>query len=431
MPRPIHIGVGHEQRPISTEADVRVTPVCDDSASSLGVKASLGRAKTVWQIASILLGVRDMEQRQRDEWPAARLFHLSGGLRAFNAFEGRILIQTPNVEGTHLNFTSPDYYSAVDVLRNGLGRQVIGADFYTDAASYEGRSPADWKSLYSPGKHQSYCGSQADEWSFLAHAAFKRKDAALYDVSRRVSHQMRVCDWRLRQISEAYQDQLKYRTQRSFKGGVRLRDQLTWAGYLAIQSFLVDACVLRDYFAEYFARLRVSAGDLPAQGMPRAMAGLLHKYLGKADGSVPLVKLLQDATAAGGWLHMLGRYRDLVVHTAPLESAGRHLMAITELRIYGQNASLPSVRLPLPLDPDKLEQIRAKGEHLNDPDMEFARAGYTIQDAETHPDGLDYCHHSLCHLVYLSSQLLAQAPYKPEIPHLTIGEDGIAKDVNS
>lgn len=367
--------------------------------------------------------------REQNKWPAARIFHISGGVRAFNAFDGGLLIQTPNLEGTHLNFVTPDYYSAVDVLRRGLGLQVIGADFFVDQSSFEGKSPVNWKSLYSPGKHEAHCSSQADQWSFLAHSAFKQSDPSIYDVSRRISHQLRVCDWRLRQISEAYQDQLRYRMRESFKSGQRFRDQLTWAGYLSIQSFLVDACILRDYFAEYFARLRVKAGDLPSDKIFRAAAGLSN-YLGKADPNIPLVKLLLDATSSGGWLQVLGRYRDLVVHTAPLESAGRHLVAFTELRIHGPGASLPAIRLPLPLDPHGLEQSRAKGEHLSDPDMEFARAGYTIKPADGYLDGLDYCHHSLCHLTYLSSQLLGNAPYEPRIPRLTIGNDGFAQDVD-
>lgn len=370
------------------------------------------------------------EQRQRDEWPAARLFHMSGGLRAFNAFDGQVLVQTPNLEGTHLAFTTPDYYSAVDVLRRGLNRQVIGADFFTNQASFEGRLPVNWKSLHTPGKHEAHCGGQADEWSFLAHSAFKQKDPAIYDVSRRISHQMRVCDWRLRQVSDAYCDQLHYRLQSPFKAGVRFTDQLTWAGYLAIQSFLVDACVLRDCFAEYFARLRVMAGDLSAKEMPRAMSGLVKRYLKITNSTAPLILLLRDATATGGWLQILGRYRDLVVHTAPLERAGEHLMALTELRVYGANASLPAIRLPLPLDPDGLEQARANGQHLNDPDMAFARAGYTIKDPENHHDGLDYCHASLCQLTHLSGQLLAAAPYKPEVPHLVMGEDGMAREAD-
>ena len=168
-----------------------------------------------------------MEQKQRDEWGAARLFHLSGGLRAFNAFDHQVLIQTPTIEGNHLSFTTSDYYSAVDVLRQGLGRQVIGADFYTSKASFEGRLPTNWKSLHAPGRHEAYCSVQADQWSFLAHSAFNHRDPAIYDVSTRINHQMRVCDWRLRQVSEAYRDQLRYVLQGPFKPGIRFADQLT------------------------------------------------------------------------------------------------------------------------------------------------------------------------------------------------------------
>src|SRR5438105_3706009 len=92
--------------------------------------------------------------------------------------------------------------------------------------------------------------SNTEIWRQIAHAAFKAKRGRLWDSASRIAHQLRVCGWRLRQVSEAYRDQLWARSDGKFAAGQHFQDQFTWLVYLAIQSFLLDACILRDYIAE-------------------------------------------------------------------------------------------------------------------------------------------------------------------------------------
>ena len=104
----------------------------------------------------------------------------------------------------------------------------------------------------------------------------------LWDTASRIGHQLRVCDWRLREISEAYSTQLLARLKRKdFKIGTRFEDGFTWLTYLSLQSFLVDACILRDYLSEFAAEyIYKPMIDLGNQRIT-AMGALKKKVLNK------------------------------------------------------------------------------------------------------------------------------------------------------
>ena len=144
----------------------------------------------------------------------------------------------------------------------------------------------------------------------------------LWDTASRIGHQLRVCDWRLREISEAYSNQLLARLkQKDFKIGTRFEDGFTWLTYLSLQSFLVDACILRDYLSEFAAEyIYKPLIDLKNQRIT-AMAALKKKVLNKISDPDTLTKELEMAAGENGWLTLLGNYRDLVVHSAPLAQA--------------------------------------------------------------------------------------------------------------
>src|SRR5690606_22337761 len=106
-----------------------------------------------------------------------------------------------------------------------------------------------------------HCFNQADIWSHIAHAAIKQNNGLLWDVAQRISHLLRVCDWRLRQVSECYRDLLYAIVQaHEYTEGRRFMDRHTWLIYMEIESFLVSACVLRDSLAEYRALLLSQSG---------------------------------------------------------------------------------------------------------------------------------------------------------------------------
>lgn len=264
------------------------------------------------------------------------------------------------------------------------------------------------------------CAEQADQWSFIAHSAFRQSNGQLWDVASRISHQLRVCDWRLRQVSECYRDQLHAKVRRNeFKQGRRFKDGFTWLGYLSIQAFLVDACVLRDYLAEYRALILTQSGEKQFKGKITRIASLKKQFLSKDSLARPVDRELQDSTEPGGWLHALGNYRDLVVHYAPLASAGRSLYAICEAVPLDGETTLPSIKLPIPPDPEKISVGRASGSHFDDPELSYARFSNALEDPLSAQDDLQYSHASLGKLALLARALGAISPVKGEMRVLT------------
>lgn len=352
------------------------------------------------------------------EAPAVRSIHLQGGCRA-NDIGERLQLELIASNGRHAELIPPSFHHAYGVLRRA-GFLIVGADFFFEIEQADGRRLPSWQA-HHPIRGTSWpCADQADKWSFIAHSAIRQKNGLLWDVATRISHQLRSCDWRLRQVSEAYRDQLHAKVRAGkFVYGQRFFDGFTWLGYLAIQAFLADACVLRDNLAEYRALVLTQSGHRIFTGKITRIASLKKQYLSKCQLTIPVDQQLQKATDPGGWLRLLGGYRDLVVHYAPLASGGQDLYALcTQIPLDAQT-TLPSIKLPIPADPDKISAARTSGAHVDDPEQNYARFLNAIRDPASALDGLGYAHSVLGHLSMLASELAALSPAKPEMRVLT------------
>jgi hypothetical protein len=321
--------------------------------------------------------------------------------------------------GRVAEFVPPSFYHAYGVLKKA-GFLVVGADFYLEVAQADGRRLPDWRAYHHIGRTSWPCAEQADTWGFIAHSAIRQENGPLWDVASRIRHQLRTCDWRLRQVSECYRDQLhaKVRSE-GFVEGQRFVDGFTWLGYLAIQSFLVDACVLRNYFAEYRALILSQAGQQTFKNKITSIGSLKKYYLDKISPGIPADQALATASKPGGWLHLLGSYRDLVVHSAPIASAGRDLYTVCTLLPLDNEITLPSIKLPIPPDPESISKSRTSGVYWDDPELNYARFLNALEDPASALDGLEYAHSVLGQLAVLAQELAAISPVKPEMPVLT------------
>jgi hypothetical protein len=352
------------------------------------------------------------------EAPAVRSIHLQGGGRA-NDVGGLLQLELLASNGRHAELIPPSFHHAYGALRRA-GFLVVGADFFFEIEQADGRRLPSWRAHHSFRGTSWPCAEQADKWSFIAHSAIRQKNGLLWDVATRVSHQLRACDWRLRQVSEAYRDQLHAKVRaEEFADGKRFFDGFTWLGYLAIQAFLVDACVLRDYLAEYRALVLSQSGEKVFTSKITRIASLKKQYLSRGQLAASVDQQLQQATEAGGWLRLLGGYRDLVVHYAPIASAGQDLYALCIRIPLDAQITVPSIKLPIPPDPDKISAERTSGAHVDDPEQNYARFLNAIKDPGSALDGLGYAHSVLGHLSVLASGLAALSPVKPEMPVLT------------
>jgi len=295
----------------------------------------------------------------------------------------------------------------------------IGFEFLSNSLEAKGLVPTNWRSYHPWGPKNIWpCEIQIEEWAQVGWVASQEGMAELWDLARRISHQLRVCAWRMYQLSETYHAQLKARTaERNISTGLRFDDGFTWLGYLAAQAYLVDACILRDYLAEFFVAF--VCPELAPKVRITTMAGAKKHILDKTKSSDPLFAELASATSKGGWLFQLGAYRDLCVHCVPLARAESRLFAVgTAIPIKGA-APLIGVSLPLPADPSAIAAERAsprRGARLAE---ELKLMTSATRGEVSTADALLYCYSALDRLTHLATKLRAYSPKEPKIPRLT------------
>ena len=353
------------------------------------------------------------------EWLAARTVHLIGGCRAFNGFDPTVEFFPKTLDGLTTRFQSRQYGSLCSELA-AMDVAPLGFEFLSHSMEAKGLVPTNWRTYHPWTKANIWpCHDQMDTWAQIAYAASEANDAVLWDLARRIGHQLRVCAWRLYQLSEAYRSQLAARTaERDLKPGIRFEDGFTWLGYLAVQVFLVDACVLRDYLAEFFFYYVCPAAERPKKHVA-SMSGLKKTVLSKVASSDPLFGALNAATSAEGWLFVLGAYRDLSVHCVPLARAESKLWAVsTEFPIRGAK-SLLGVSLPLPSDPSEIAAARTSASRNVRLAQELLLLTSATRGEVASTDALVYCYQALDQLTQLTSNLSERSPVAPRIPQLS------------
>jgi hypothetical protein len=349
-----------------------------------------------------------------------------GGCRAFNGLNPTVEFFPRTTDGQAIGFQSKQYGSLYSELAF-LDIAPIGFEFLTNSIEAQGLVPTNWRTYHPWGRKEIWpCNDQVDAWAQIAYAASEENDAVLWDLARRISHQLRVCAWRLYQLSDAYHAQLRTRTaEPGFEPGRRFEDGFTWLGYLAVQVFLVDACVLRDYLAEFVAYYVCPASERPPSIHIGSMSGL-RKHVLKKTSTDPLLRELGTATSPDGWLFVLGAYRDLSVHCVPLARAESTLWALTtEVPIKG-GRSLPAVSLPLPSDPSGIAAERVSSKRTEKLTQELRLLTSATRGEVPSTDALVYCYAALDSLTRLTSKLANRSPVKPRLPQLT-DEDVIGK----
>jgi hypothetical protein len=340
--------------------------------------------------------------------------HLIGGCRAINN-PGPLVDLTPNtLDAKCARFELKSYGTIYWQLKSyGLG--IIGVDFYSHALEVQGLIPPDWRA-YHRQKQKSWPSFEAIQiWGTIRNAAFQNKNGILWDLASRIAYQLYACTWRLRETSEAYSNQLNALVRQSeFEVGAQFMDGFTILVYLALQAFLVDACILRDYLAEFVASFVLSSrySKLPKI---TTMAGLKKHLLNMADALAdPLLEQLKRYTDENGWIRRMGSYRDLIIHSAPLVQAKQKLFAICDAIDIEDGRKLPSILCPIPENPSEIQASRAKGTHFEDFTAQFeAFAGV----GNTKLDGLQYVHQALGDLSKLALELAKHSPITPKMMH--------------
>lgn len=355
-----------------------------------------------------------MEQQAIDSWPnAIRIIHLNGGCRAVNNPGPYVVFDPKTIEEPQFTFKINKYGEIFHRLE-AIGLITIGVDFFTHMLESEGLQPPNWRSYHRSESSSWPTEESAQTWKNIGHAAFKQKNGRLWDIGSRIGHQLRVCDWRVREISEAYRKQLTVNLKtKSFEVGKMYEDGFSWLSYLSIQSYLVDACILRDYLAEFMSEfLYGSQEDMKIT----AMGPFKKKVLNKIAQEDNFTLQLKQATHKDGWITQLGNYRDLVVHSSPLAQAKSRLFSTCGELTLRNGSRLPSINCPLPEDPANILKSRSSGSHFEDFDKQFNLFIEAAKGGIPMVDGLDYAGRSLGQLARLAYIIAKKSPINPEVP---------------
>ncbi len=348
------------------------------------------------------------------EWLSVRIVHTKGGIRLINENSPLVRIHPETVNNKVGTFKTPNYGALFDSIES-LTLPIIGVEFYSYSHQFEGKDLPEWR-VYARNRLTVWDNENAAIlWSNIGTGAHENRNGRLWDVASRISHQLRVCAWRLKELSDSYNNQLISKiSKNNYKNGSRFSDGFTWLCYMAIDSFLVDVCILRDYLSEYAAHYVFNLFVDEKLPNVTSLSGLRKYILKKATSNDELFIEFNKITEEDGWLKDLGGYRDLVVHSAPLAQAEKRLFAICD-SVSINGGELPAISCPIPKKPMDIAASRASGSLFEDFEKQFELFVGMTNKKEPQIDGLEYCHSVMANISKLANKLAARTPVKPKV----------------
>lgn len=358
------------------------------------------------------------------EWPAIRSFHLTGGIRCYDTEPPHLLFRPRTISGKTLKLGTDSYRNAyLTIKKNGLN--VLGVEHFYGSSESTQMPPPDWR-VFNQGWPS---WEQRQEWSTIANSAFEKRNGYAWDLASRISQQWTICSWRIREISNAYENQLNGCSKEHLKvQGTRFMDGYTETGYIAIQSYLMDACILRDYLTEFLVNIIWKSNGVWSGSQVTSLGGLLSKKnKGALPMNDPLAILIINAGSNGGWLERLGQYRDLVVHASPLATAEKRLLATIDHMLMPEGEILPFIQFLIPGNPGEIRSKRASGKHFEDFKEQFQQFTNLSSSLDNAIDGLNYTCQTHNSLALLGGKISKNSPIKGKTLHFN--EDDFLGDI--
>jgi len=351
-------------------------------------------------------------------WRSARFVHVQGGVRVINGFEHQARIEPAALNRKSAQFDVAAYHHLFHSIHELLKWKIIGVDFVSHVLEADRRVPPNWRTFLPPVASPWIVDDTILTWRNISNAAHEKRDGRLWDLASRIAYQLRLCSWRLRQLSDVYSDCLTAKVRDGeFKVGSAFDDGFVQLGYFEVQSLLIDGCILRDALAEFTANYVYATAAANSKARITTMSGLRERILKKQESPEALAVELLAASSDGGWLYDLGAYRDLIIHAAPIVKAERRLLALTGALPLAGSPGVPTITLPLPADPNAIRSSRSMGNLFDDFDEQVRRFAGSVGSPGASRDALEYAHFALGGLATWASELSRRSPIAPVMPH--------------
>lgn len=349
----------------------------------------------------------------KENWPyCGRTVHLNGGLIASIEPQSDILALWPKTRDKKILEIKIDTFEQLYSALKKYNLDIIGIEFITHHSEFTGEAPTQFRGYTNQHKVWSNWDS-FQLWGGVSLSSFKHKNGLNYDLSNRIRFQLSTINNRLKNLSISYQRQLNALILKNeFKAGQRFKDGYTDIVYQEFHSFLFDCGILRDNLCEYIYNFSDN-GRFKETGNEITTASGLFKILKKASDLSEFEQSVKVAMNKDGWLHELGSYRDLVMHSAPINLTNHHLFAIHEPIKLPHGKEILSVRFPLPANPSKLYSQRCKRTDFDKYIEEFNELSRISLEDRGMYDCLEYAHKVYGLLSNLSLQLINESPVTP------------------
>lgn len=361
----------------------------------------------------------------KEDWPiCGRTVFLSGGPVAVIEPQSDLVTFWPNAIDGKTAEIKIEKYSKLFHAINLTNLKIIGVEFTTNYSEFSGESPKQFRGYINQDSVWSNWDA-TQKWSGIALSSFRNKNGLSFDLSNRISFQLTTINNRLKNLALSYQTQLNaISLNGNFKNNRRFQDGFTDLVYQEFHSFLFDAGILRDNLCEYVYNFS-NGGACKQEGKEVTTASGLLKALKRMTDCSELESYLKKEMSPDGWLFELGNYRDLVMHSAPINIASHRLYAIQEsITILGDKV-LPAVRFPLPANPEQLYSERSKKSDFNKYIDQFKELSRISMEDRGAYDCLEYAHKVFGLLTNLSLEISNQSPYKPMMHTFIRTEKGI------
>jgi hypothetical protein len=282
----------------------------------------------------------------------------TGGIAAF-----------PNVKDTK------QYYNAI----RALGLDLIGIEQNFETA--QGEPPNGlWRQFEPTQKERKYEFRIVDTWGGIANACRECGKETAAELARHVAFSLRGSELKLRDCAREYAWQNEHAVFAKIREDGPFSNLKSFDLDLALHSTLVEMGTARDYLARFISAVifrEYNAVDAMSDLYRRAKSGALNNEEPTRKRLIDELLVICDKDHPDSWMARLGRYRNIIVHHAPIGSLAERDFLIAK-RITTASTHLVRVVFPISADPltpkssdevDALERVLELQRKLRD----FAR----------------------------------------------------------
>jgi hypothetical protein len=341
-----------------------------------------------------------------------KVIHLQGGIRAINSNVDEVILR-PGLKNPGIKYSLPHpNFLFPSIIQ--LNLVPIGIDEYLSNDEIEGYRPPTWSPIHI-NYSDYFLTRKADEtWSCIVTGAIEKDNYELADISRRITFEIRASSFRLRELSNAYWRELRALCEKNiFSPGKKIKTINSFFIYFAIHAFFIEICTLRDYLSEFLGIVFHEFSSDNTKKI-RKITSLQKYILNTARDHKPLARELYEITDnqnSNGWLAKIGAYRNLIVHSVPIQQT--HLGYLVQRTIAITNSeNIPAIFFPIPTDPVSLKSLRSKGIKFNT--FEDYISSLRQEEQASNLDALDYCCSVLEKMMDLAYRIAETSPIKPK-----------------